>query len=616
MAIFPVEVFTSGNALVGFTDEYRSAPLAQAFAGQPKGVYRGFIPSVTPPSPFLTLGVDPGEGFSLIKLPSQGDPAGLDLIATSPILLDFTGQPPGDFPIHVVARANYTDDPSTPTTGEIITRPAAAVAFNEVLICVIDGPVLTLSVAFNASLGERDEPLAFSGVEFGFMPAGSIEDLADVTDRVNEVVAARVGLDSTVHASLSDRLAADQSASSMASRLALHSTILRSNEHSAAAGATQINVSASFSEVERQFDPKITLGGSGSETQAGAIAAPNDAVRNVCLIVDALTGHRPVDDPNTRRLIFGRLEGPTDNVISGTWTFTNAATSVLGVNGSSLADLQNGDLLLGPDGLYYEVADRPDNDTITLSSAFQGVTATTTAVSSRRFLLNLLGVLGSTEQETSFPVPTTIRFYFPAFVGIERGNMDWSMALHTAAEREPIPNATTSVAGIGLLAEPGALLGTINIQNAGAPLAGGPFHTINFNAANASIIPGVGPSELEVAEIGQPGAQGPPGSSGGPGNPGPTGPGITEINTFEISGTFAGTPASPPVPFSFTRDMGHTIRNLGCGIASWEDDFTFAQGLDIVQILSVSGVGTNIGQVDGDIAQDTQCTIFMTSAGD
>ena len=99
MAIFPLQVFTETNALLGFNDEYRSSLLNQKYAGMPKGVYVGLT---TPPAPggsIVTLSPDATEGYSVIKLPSQNDPAGLDVVLTTPVVLDFTGQPNIDFPI-------------------------------------------------------------------------------------------------------------------------------------------------------------------------------------------------------------------------------------------------------------------------------------------------------------------------------------------------------------------------------------------------------------------------------------------------------------------------------------------------------------------------------------
>jgi len=621
MSVFPLQIFTADQAIAGFNDEYQSNVLNQKFAGMPRGAYVGFIPSVSTPSPILTLGVDPTEGYSLINVPSNDDHGGLTIVVKQAVTLDFTGQPVVDFPIHVLARASYTDDPDIPTTGEIFTRGAGGVATDEVLICVVDGTPTALTVDFDASAGERTEPLAFTGMDFGFMPSGSIEDLQDAVDIVNEVVAARIGLDSTVHLDLSTRLAEDQSAESMAGRLGLVFQALRSNDYSVGAGEDTVNVSGSFAEVDRDHSPQTTLDGDGAETKAGAIAGPNDASRNVCLIQDANSGSRPIDDPTDRRIVFGRVEGPETVAVAGTWTFSQAAQTVIGTGGTATSDMQVGDTIQGADGLFYEIETISGDNSIALRNAYRGSTATVDNRDVHRWILRLKKLNGAVEVDASFPVPTTIRFFFPAFLPSAESNFDYLLALHTDAEREPLTEATTTVPGLVKLADSGSLLGSVNIQNGGVPLAGGPFHALNFSAPNAVVIAAGTPGEVEVVEIGLPGATGPDGVAGATGPTGPAGPGFTQRNPYERGNEQTATgPGLPPTARSATFNMGHTVRIAVAGIAQLRNVFGGGASLGsdvgiITNILPGTPSSQEI-QIDFTVGNDFGLTPFFSSAGD
>lgn len=617
MAVFPLQVFANDGARVGFDADYKSSPLGIRYSGQPKGAYVGFTPSVL--GSVLTLSVDPTFGYSLVKVESDIDPSGMDVIATSDVTLDFTGQPDIDFPLNVMARVRYFADGSSPTTAEIITRSnTVPVAETEALLCVVDGPAGALTVTSDPSVQERDEPLAFDHVDFGFMPGGSIESLQAAADIVNEVIAARVGLDSTVHSDLSTRIAADYGAANMADRLALLFRSLRSNDYDISAGEEEFIVSGSFSGIDRDFDPKISLEGTGDETNEGAIAGPNDSTRNVALLVDATTGYRPVDDPTDRNLIFARLVGPEQQGISGEWRFLNASKDVTATdgNGQATVELKVRDTILGPDGNHYEIEDVTSDNTIELRTAYQAASETIPSTSRRRWKIQLKKIASGVEEDASLPNDATVRFFFPSFVSTERSNADWSLAMHTAAEKEPLGAATTTIPGTVLLADAGALLGSVNIQNVGTPLGGGPFHTINFNAANAAIA-NLGSGEVGVVEIGPEGPQGPDGASGGAGPVGDQGPGYSQLNAFEISGEFPGTPGKT-VPFSFTRDMGHTIRYVSGNVAKWRDNGFFSTPGDRLDILNVSSSGTEatIEGTMGGIYGDVFLTLFLSSAGD
>jgi len=621
MAVYPRQVFTQENALVGFNEDYKSSPLGKKFAGQPKGVYVGFAPTTA--GSVLSLETDTSEGYSVVKVPSQADPSGLDIITDQSIALDFSSQTIGDFPMQVLARASYMADGSVPTTAEIFSRSGSATpAFDEVLICVVDGPPGAISARFDASLGERDEPLAFSGVNFGFMPGGSIEDLQAAADIVDEVVAARQGFDGTDHPDLDARISEDYSAESMAGRLSPLFRALRSNDYAVSAGDSSVVVSGSFTEIDRDFGPELTLSGNGDETTVGAVAAPNDSIRNVAIVVDADTGYRPVDDPTDRRIVFARIEGPNETAVGGTWTFTNALTDVSGADGQATTEMEVGDTILGADGKYYEIETIIDNNNIELRTAYQGPTATVDTQTIRRWQLRLKKINDlNVEVDASFASQVIVRFFFPAFVSMEQSNFDWKMAMHTAGEREPLPSASTTVPGAVRLATSGARLGAVKIQNAGVPVGGGPFHTINFSAPNASVVTVSGsPGEVEVVEIGPQGATGPPGASGGPGPPGGPGPGYSALNTFELSSEFAGVSGSAMM-FSFTRDMGHNIRYLHGNVARFRDFGSFVSTQDPLEILDVTAASATEGKIDVSLGtsgstNDHAATLFLSSAGD
>jgi len=621
MAVFPLQVFTGQTATVGYDEDYKSSPLGIRYSGQPKGAYVGFNPSVI--GTVLTLAINPTFGYSLVKVDSDVNPGGMDIIVTGNVTLDFVGQPDIDFPMNVMARVQYYDDGSVPTTGEIFSRSVSVgVSDTETLLCVVDGPAASLSVVFDPALQERDEPQAHSNVNFGFMPGGSIESLRAAADIVNELIAARTGIDNTAHADLSTRIATDYSAPAMAERMALLFRGLRSNDYTIDAGDQEILVSGSFSEIDRDLGPEITLNGDGSETVEGVLAGPIDTIRNVVLLVDADTGYRPVDDPTDRRIVFARVVGPDQITVAGEWRFLNASKDVLAIdgNGQATVEIEVRHTILGPDGKQYEVAGVLNNNSIELRTAYQGASASISGTSVRRWKIQLKKIDGlNNEVDASLPNDSTIRFFFPTFLSMERSNHDWKLAMHTASEREPLPAATTLVPGTVRLADTGTFLGSVKIQNVGTPLGGGPFHTINFNAANASIVPVPSNSgEVQVAQIGPQGAQGLNGASGGPGIVGDPGPGFSALNPFEISDEFIGTPGAT-IPFSFTKDMGHNIRYVHGNVAKWRDFGFFGtpgDRLDISNVSVVSATEARIEGTQGGVFGDNALTVFLSSAGD
>jgi len=445
MAIFPQKYLTKSDVAVrtgpfGLKAEYKAKTINQAFCGQPKGSYRGFIPSGL--GSILTLAVGP-EGFSIARFDSQGDKAGLDVKVNAPVVLDFATTPPGDFlpdGIQVLLRGNFTDGQTT--TAEITTRPRTAtttvftvggtaapfdlatitglgaitpgllsivvdvdgfgpdtitddgngvltsvgpalplpgtvnyetgalagitddltalstvdltytkgVAKDEVLLCLVTGTPGAISVSATPPT-DRDEPIAYPGVPFGFMPSGSMEALAAAVEILNEVAAARVDLQGVSHTTLKERLDTDLGAEAMAFRLGRVLRGLVSNDYLASAGVSSINVSGSLSAVNRNVAPFVTLNGVGTETVTGAVADPTDTVRNVCVVINTTTGDRLIDTPSDRTTVFGRLRQEDDFVLDGEIFFVNALTSVTGDSQTRFTlQLQVGDTIQGPDG--------------------------------------------------------------------------------------------------------------------------------------------------------------------------------------------------------------------------------------------------------------------------
>jgi hypothetical protein len=102
-------------------------------------------------------------------------------------------------------------------------------------------------------------------------------------------------------------------------------------------------------------------------------------------------------DPLGNRL-FGRLtEGHPFPTLSGTWTWTNASFSVVGVGGAANTELVAGDIVLAPDGLYYTVATAPSANSFTTVEPFAGVTAPIAAPAARRWTLTLRKNVAGTE---------------------------------------------------------------------------------------------------------------------------------------------------------------------------------------------------------------------------
>lgn len=611
--LFPLKVFTLDSAIVGRDDRYRSSVVGRKFSGWPKGIYVGFVPTVLPPSPILTLSIDPTEGYSLAKLPSSADPAGLDIILTTPLLVDLSTIT--TFPVYVTLRAAYYDDAASVAELAVYST-ISSVPWNEALICTVSGPIGALTVLADPAAGTRQEPLALVTTSFGFMPAGSIETLATATDLVNEVVAARIGIDGTPYSTLSDRIAADYSTTGMASRLGFVLNSLRSNDYSAASGVGQVNVSGSFSEVNRDFNPKTTLSGLGSETVQGAVAAPADSVRNVAIVVNTQTGERLIDTESDRNIIFGRVDGPTTTPISGSLFFVNASDDVVGTDTKFTSELQIGDTILGADGRFYEVLTILDDFNLILRDAYIGVTATLAVCSARTWTLRLRKLVGGVESSATLPAAATLRFFFPAFFDRATAAFDNDIACLAPGTAPPLPAASTTVPGRVYLGAPTSLVGAVLINNNMVPLAGGPFHTINFLDGGGQVVQTT-PGKVTIGEIGPAGPAGAAGTTGAAGPVGDPGLGFTLLNAWEPLPEIINPWPAPPSLFSITRAMGHNIKFGSYGIARFLDRGFTSPPIDYYDVATF-GLGANpdelkiTGQVEGDV----NLIFYFASAGD
>ncbi len=607
---FPVKVFT--DALVGYNTPYTSSALNQKFAGQPKGVYIGFTPSTTPGSPFLTLSPS-SLGYSLLKVHSALDSGLLDLVVTTAVVLDFTGHV--SFPVQVVAQINYATGAAT--TATLITRTPAPTSAAEVSICTVYGAPLAMT-ASTVTPTDRDEPLAHLGSGFGFMPAGAVEDLDFLVDKVNEVVAARLGLDNVTYPTLSDRIAADYSALSMASRLGRSVYVVRSNNYSAA-GDASVNVSGSFAASARNHLPLSNFSGSGDETVDGVITG---APRNVCTVVDRNNGTKFTNTTAQRSIVYGRIQPPVTTTLTGTLLFTNSVSLAIGTGTVFTSEVEAGDIVQAPSGDWYEVSAVTNDTTLVLTSPYAGTTASTNTCSRARWLLTFHTLVA--EVESSFTLTGDFYFLFPTFSRYYPGVQD--NKLHAKSIPKPdLPVATTTTDGKVLLATPGALVGAVYAQNNGVAVPGGPFHTINFVTTNywgttaspASAVD-VGSGEVSIQNVGDKGQVGNSGAFTN--NPGPQGPGFTDITPFIVDPTeYFGPGGVGTLSYSSVMDMGHNVRCGYAGFASVREGTPLGTwstlNNDYAAITDVTISGTEI-TANITLSGDTACKIMFCSAGD
>jgi len=558
MPAFPGVAFPNTNVKVRFEEASVPAALNTRWLGMPRGVYIGFIPQTAPGNMTLTLAIDPNHNFSLLKVGAQTEKVMVDIFTADPVLLNFTGHT--QWPVYVVSRCDYVH--GAPTQARIFARALPAAGPQEVLICKVDKPGANLVVTA-ASPGTKQPPVAFQGQAFGFMPGGSVEQIASTVPTVAEVIAARLSPYTGAHTSLSARIADDLGGTEIANRLGLRQVNLLSNVHTSVSGGST-NVSGSFAATSRSFAPNMLIEANATEVLEGVITGPLDPVRNVCFVVNAKTRQRIVDAG--QQPVYGRLTFTSGTVGAGkTIRFYNASDNVDG-NGTNPfgGGFQAGDIVLAPDLKYYEVKSITDANNAVLRTAYEGgvpmVPDTVVNTTFRRFTLSFLTVVGG-----PFVMPTTdIQFISPAFFRTDRAIFDGFLYIKMDGEKTEPGFAAPGVAGRFKLAVVGGLVGSVRtIKNSGAVI-GNNFHTLNFAFGGATNAGG------GVANVSVPGATGPagaPGSAGPKGSTGPNGAGYTDKNTFADAPTSSGTTgvALGPVSISFTKPFGWPVVHASGG---------------------------------------------------
>jgi len=538
---FPSIALSNEFVKVRWFEQNVAKAVNQRWIGMPRGVYLGFDPETVPGSRLVTLATDAQQSFSLLKVPSRDETVMVDIFTGEDVVLDFTAH--NAWPVYVLATSSYKT--GSPTQGKIFTRASTASAIDEIVICRVDkvGDDLVIDVTEPTN---RQQPVAFQTQPYGYMPDGSIEDLSTTNAIVSEVVAARSSIYTGPHGDLKTRLDADMGGAEMADRLGFRLAHLLSNVHQNRSG-TALNVSGSFTETGRTTAPLLTISSGGGESVEGAIT---DGVRGVCFLVNSTTKQRIINE-TTREPIYGQLAFSTAIIGAGKEVhFVNASVSVNG-NGTNPfgAPLVEGDIIAGPDGLFYEISSIADPDNATLGAAYRGVDDFISNPAFRRWQIFLFTVSSGV---FNLVTPTNVQFIFPSFFRLDRAIFDGSLHIKQDGERPQLPVATSASAGKALLATDGGLVGSFRtIKDTGTSI-GADIHTLNFltgGAANA----GAG-----VAIVSVPGAKGAPGPSSNQGPDGPTGAagfGYSLQNSFETGPESGDTStAVGPVTVSYTHD--------------------------------------------------------------
>jgi len=213
---------------------------------------------------------------------------------------------------------------------------------------------------------------------------------------------------------------------------------------------------------------------------------------------------------------------------------------------------------------------------------------------------------------------TSIRFFFPVFMTHAQSNFDGELFMHGPGERPFIPDASTTVPGKVALANAGSpFVGSVNLQLAGAPVAGGPFHTLNFTGSPGSLIE-LSPGVIDVTNLGPIGPVGPGGGPGPPGPPGPPGASIVNSSPFDKSSEQALGPVGP-IMVSHTVNFGYNIVTLSGGFTAHRDAGTFVIPNDLIEITDIRPDTAQIGTIEGTGAAtspiDAFVKLYLNAAG-
>lgn len=534
MPSFPSTAVASENVAVRFRELEFTAAVNRRWYGLPRGVYAGWTPSVTPGSRILTLGTDSRVGFSSLKVGSQSLPVQVDVFTKEAVTLNFTGHT--QFPVYVIARADY--QANSHTQARVLTRATDAVGPQEINICKVDlsGSDLVVDTTVPTN---RHLPVAFDDQQFGFMLPGAKEDIVFAQTATVEVTLARTSLktgSAPPGQLLADRLAIDLAADFLADQLGLRNVSLVGNAHTVGIGDDKINVGSSLIETSRQFAPLLDLEPGGDESTQGVITQPD--LRNVCFVVNDITGHRPITA--SREPIHGRLESSLPILTAGTVAFDNASVNVQGTGTTFVSDgLQPGDTILADDGKYYAVDQVNGETDLDLVTAYQGADVTGYAFATgvvRRWELLFYSFDTGAEAAYTFTEAISARFFFPAWFRLDVPVFDAFLLMQRIGQRPVLPEATNTVAGRIKLAVAGSQAGAIFQVQDNLSAVGTNFHTLDFVAENAVIGPGgVESAGTGVANIIVEGDTGPNGAGAitGPQGPdGAPGKGLVALSEF------------------------------------------------------------------------------------
>jgi len=178
MASFPEITLSESNFKVRFREQYASEVINQRFMGLPFGVYSGFDPLVAGDN--VSLKVDAGLEVSILRAMSSISKTSLDVFFEADVSLNFTGHDfvaSGD--LYVIATVSYVRNGTT--TARIFTSASPASGTDSIGICRLAGTAAPgVITSFSAAIPDKHSPLANTGSPntFGFMPPGSIEDIA------------------------------------------------------------------------------------------------------------------------------------------------------------------------------------------------------------------------------------------------------------------------------------------------------------------------------------------------------------------------------------------------------------------------------------------------------
>lgn len=188
----------------------------------------------------------------------------------------------------------------------------------------------------------------------------------------------------------------------------------------------------------------------GTTTVKGIFTTAPD---NKTLIQDADTADAIVGGTSGSEGVFGLLteNHPVPN-ISGTWTFTNATFAVTGVGGAANTQLLDGDIVRGPDGLFYTVDGTPGSaNAFTIKEPFAGTTGPTVTPDARRWILTLRLTDPITEVDFTPSVPVDISWHYEqSFDEADRPVRTPLFAITSDQQAAEVPDASETIKGKAL----------------------------------------------------------------------------------------------------------------------------------------------------------------------